>query len=461
LVLITGRLWWGVLAHRKLTAAWVDLQNQGLLHTSNESDKSDFHSEYNPGFWIQRAIESIDRTLIAAYIGAEGHAALVRQNWPSIKSEEPMYADARRYLRLASRLPSGHWPERESFPPGAKWTSPAINDLEPRMLARLLRTAALVAFLEGDHEECVQSMLDVLTMTRTIDYASATAHSHIAFLRIENSVAQLIKEILPWLMIGEIQNDSGVRPASPESVRALMGKLLNNDANSRFRNMMYADRAYNMSWMGHWLDGRDHFPSQGSPIVPRLLFRPYLEACQLEWLLRTEDVIAAASLPSWGEAIEELNPNPLGFHVDRFLLRYVLPFGPNNEHTLLRYHFTYIARMRLAAAALALRLYQTGGRSSSSAIAPLPESLDELTWSVHGGPWLEMVPVDPFGDGQQAIQYIPDGPLPLMYSFGINGRDDGGISATPSTEFIEGDIVFILTGHPDAEPFATNPIGSP
>jgi len=71
------------------------------------------------------------------------------------------------------------------------------------------------------------------------------------------------------------------------------------------------------------------------------------------------------------------------------------------------------AERRLAATALAIRLYQHdhAGR--------LPPTLDALVPA-----YLPAVPLDPLAAGGQPVKYLPDAKLPYVYSVGENGSDE-------------------------------------
>lgn len=459
-LLVAGRWGWGDLAHRKLHAAMDELRERGVPMMPEDTHRSTFDTETNAGYWIQRALDSIDRTKIAGYMYTDGNAGVARTNWQSLKAEAPFYDDARRCLRRASQLPPGYWPAPKKLPPGSLWISPTIQHLEIAELAQLLRTDAIISFLEGKHEEACLSVLDMITLARTIDLENTSSLSYSFSLRIETSAIRLIEDILPWLQIDVRQAEDHTIPARKETVQKLIDRLLNNDANGRFRQMLYAERAFGLRWTQDWMEGRGQFPAAGSPILPRLIFRPYLEHKQLEWLLDTGNIVAAAESPTWRQAVDMMPPAPGDVRSGVFGLGYLLPFGPNDETIILRNRYLYKASCRLAATALALRLYECDHAPSPEIADELPESLDVLTSSVGHGPWLAEIPVDPFADRVQRIRYLPSGEYPALYSLSVNGIDDGGTPPHAGGEYSEGDLVFELTGHADAEPFATRPLNS-
>jgi hypothetical protein len=78
------------------------------------------------------------------------------------------------------------------------------------------------------------------------------------------------------------------------------------------------------------------------------------------------------------------------------------------------YFFVKIARRRMAAVALAIRVYEIdhGHR---------PDDLHDLVPD-----YLAFVPADPFASDGQTFRYTPHAEIPLLYSVGPNGMDELG-----------------------------------
>jgi len=81
-------------------------------------------------------------------------------------------------------------------------------------------------------------------------------------------------------------------------------------------------------------------------------------------------------------------------------------------------------RRRAAATVLAIRLYEAdhAGR--------LPSTLTELAPE-----YLPTVPADPFSPGNSPLSYVPAHNPPIIYSFGMNEKDDGGDSSNPNNNY--------------------------
>jgi hypothetical protein len=97
-----------------------------------------------------------------------------------------------------------------------------------------------------------------------------------------------------------------------------------------------------------------------------------------------------------------------------------------------------IAQRRMAAIALAIRLYEIDHSA-------WPRTLDELVPD-----YLASMPKDPFGEQGATFVYAPDREEPVLYSVGENGIDDGG---EPPFEGLDCgrrcDLVFYLNGDPN------------
>jgi hypothetical protein len=90
------------------------------------------------------------------------------------------------------------------------------------------------------------------------------------------------------------------------------------------------------------------------------------------------------------------------------------------ERTL-ELHFRTLAARRMAALALAIRLYELDHGQRPSSLADLvPDYLDAM-------------PVDPFAADGRTFGYLPDLPSPILYSVNSDGVDDGGEYALKPT----------------------------
>jgi hypothetical protein len=91
-----------------------------------------------------------------------------------------------------------------------------------------------------------------------------------------------------------------------------------------------------------------------------------------------------------------------------------------------RAHFTQLADRRIAAAALAIRLYRF------EHVEAFPATLDALVPN-----YLPSVPTDPMASALTPLRYLATGSDPILYSVGDNDQDDGGSEADEPGEYGE------------------------
>ena len=114
----------------------------------------------------------------------------------------------------------------------------------------------------------------------------------------------------------------------------------------------------------------------------------------------------------------------------------------SSEERYLELHFRALARRRMAATALAIRLYELDHGTR-------PEELEQLV-----PVYLPAVPFDPFSADERPLVYLPEAEHPRLYTVGPDEEDDGGFYFTdPNGEFNRSydDIVFFLDGRPSDE----------
>ena len=122
---------------------------------------------------------------------------------------------------------------------------------------------------------------------------------------------------------------------------------------------------------------------------------------------------------------------------ERFFRPISTTFGVAFERALQLY-YRMIAMRRMAAVALAMRLYEIdNGRR--------PAKLAELAPK-----YLPAIPADPFvAGGARRISYLPSAERPLLYCLGKNGIDDEGKCPDTPGERVDSekdDVPFFLNG---------------
>ena len=153
-------------------------------------------------------------------------------------------------------------------------------------------------------------------------------------------------------------------------------------------------------------------------------------------------IIQACVLSSWPEAHEILGPLDKKWEVSRSgSRRFLRPMSSSmfsRQSQIVLIHFRHLAERRMAAIALAVRLYEIDHSRRPVELAELvPDYLDEL-------------PRDPMAPASETFRYLPDAETPVLYSIGDNGIDDGGgVWDEKRGKYVRHnapDIVFLLDG---------------
>jgi hypothetical protein len=235
--------------------------------------------------------------------------------------------------------------------------------------------------------------------------------------------------------------------ASPADVRKLIASLLDETTTqSGFETAIQAERMVQLDTIAPRGGGGN--PELGA--ATNYAARPWFDREGLANLERNTRVIdAVRGAADWPAARQRLN---------------ALPAMPRREffasfdlHNLVRRaaenHFLTLADRRLAATALAVRLYQIDHGGAR------PQRLDELVPA-----YLPKVPLDAMAAGGQPIRYLPRAEHPVLYSVGRNAADDAGDEAAMPHEFGEInewwrlDRVFYLSGQRRAYIYIARPI---
>ena len=109
-------------------------------------------------------------------------------------------------------------------------------------------------------------------------------------------------------------------------------------------------------------------------------------------------------------------------------------------------HFRGLAIRRMAATALAIRLYQLEHGRRPAKLADLVPK------------YLPAVPLDPFAAAGRPIGYLPKAPRPLLYSINADGKDQGGkYAALPeeAPDWKDYDLPFFLNADRPRSPRTT------
>ena len=307
-----------------------------------------------------------------------------------------------------------------------RFQAPLISTLLPhlneqRNVAELCRLAALEARLNGDDAAAVEHLRDIQVVGNAIDRQPFYV-GHLVAVGIHAMGAHELGEFAPALKIKTGADAPGA--ATPQQVRLAIAELLDDRALEQGIRQgicgervslldtarLIADRKIDINAVA----GAGKPPGgMGAPPLPRpmVLTDARIMAQYITDVYNAYDgasdyqayVKAAPGMPA------EVTQNPK-LHILAALL---LPASDR----FIQQQFRILTERRLAATALALRLYAAdhGGN--------YPRALDELVPK-----YLPAVPADPFAAGGKPLSYstAADPAAPLVYSVGENGTDAGG-----------------------------------
>ena len=351
-------------------------------------------------------------------------------------------------LRQARDLPGLDW--------GIRFPSPMINVdhtalVEQRELARLGSCAAVALHRSGKQSEAIEILRDVLILAgRLGDEPSTSPMSQLSSRSLEIGTSRAIEVTAPTLQVGGTTMD-GPKPEQPagrQQISDLIRLLLDEEPLRRgLHRSFLTERAGELDEINQcFLNAQ----SNGSGVVPGLgVVRPasppghvlhplftmeaartlrYLSlrarACHaLDWT-HARQILAEVDIPEPCNLIDAI-ARPFS---------HILPPGLDS---ILKQQYRALALRRMAAMALAIRLYQLDHGQR-------PESLSDLVPR-----YLEALPPDPFAADGRTLGYQPNAVRPILFSVGEDGRDDGGKYVIDIDGYVDDeklDMPFFLNG---------------
>lgn len=317
-----------------------------------------------------------------------------------------------------------------------------------RNLAKLLVVKAVVDHHKGDDAAVVQDLLDSHALADAIGQQPPLI-AHLVGLATGAISLDIVEAFACELAIdGAEAGHTGV-PAPREAVRDLIAILLNEQSLGHgLRSSFRFERAIVLDSVDLVVSGKMSVGGidQKRDDVQRLnplawLAAPLFRSDAAEMLAHLSHLLAAAeeqTLPAWYAHLHS-RPEPAwerqlsALGKVRHLLSSILM--PSLDRSVVL-HFRYVAHRRMAATALAIRLYELDHGQR-------PRTLETLVPA-----FLPAVPADPMSSNG-LIQYLPDADMPRLYSVGENGVDDGGayiLGRFGRIDYANADVPFFLDG---------------
>lgn len=448
LLLIAVRFWWGWEANRRLEAALAEWRANGepVLAADIDAMLDAVPDDQNAALLYERAMDQM------VLITRSGVSVDAFRDDPSLFDSDSQAAawlmeangDALRFVRQARGRFEVAWSHRLAD----QIADPAERSSEQRSLCRLLWFVATYHHRHANDDEAMQTLRDALAFADAIDQHPTLISSLIAwsihaleFTVIEESGAE-------FAIAGAGDHDTDARtPASQAQARALIHALLDEERpRQALTSTWLGERAMALEFL-QIVKRRTRAFSRGQPFHPLVLMKDWLwdpvsRLDELRTARQFPALIQASSQATWPQAWAMLDRLQRTRSPIRALAR---PFGDIRSSTLAnseRIFFQHLAHRRMAATALAIRLFQVdhGHR---------PSTLSELIPD-----YLPAVPVDPLDPDAGPIRYRPQSDDPVLYSVSRDGKDNGGIRAVGpdgSLDWNASDFLFHLDGKPADE----------
>ncbi len=305
---------------------------------------------------------------------------------------------------------------------------------ECRDLAVFAAAVALHRHRQADDAGALRAVAKVLYLAGAVAPPPVTLPSHLATLGIEAMASTAVLRLAPDLRVG-----AGDGSAAPEAVRALIAALLDeSDRGPAMRRALVGERAIAVAEIG----------AMGAKVgTPAINF--YFRYNQINAANQITNALPASDAHTWPAAVRADAAAPPYRERDRFHTISNV-FALDTQKSLLT-TFRGRAQRRIAAIALAIRLYQIDHADAR------PAALADLVPL-----YLKTLPADPFRADGTSFGYDGTGPNARLWTAGENGTDDGGRlpgttkSDRPETVWEAADTAFSLNPVP-APPPTTRP----
>lgn len=416
--LVLLRIVWGMVAEGRLTAQIAIYRAEGGPVTVDDFDaEMDLvPDEDNAALIYERAFSEY------VAVGASGEVISMFTDEPSTFASEAALADEfmvsndvfLQSMREARALPSVAWSVRLR---GQPWQS--YQGSYVRMSARVLDFAIVYQIRHGEHGQAIEMYRDFLRFNDA-QMSFPTVISFLISVTCFQRSYTILEDHAAGLVVGLEHASDQVTPVTRAQIRQLIHELLEEaetrDASVRTFLGNRASGLHALETMGYsdalspnaltttgtaWLNAALSFA--GRPILVLEMLRSVQE--------QTECARGALE-DTWMAASRHLTPLPERETLQTYLMN-VLAYGEMFRRVL-QLVFELRVRRRMAAVALAVRLYEVdhGAR---------PQTLSELT------PLYLPIPVsDPLTTDERPLRYSPNKERGLLYSVGFDGRDDGG-----------------------------------
>jgi len=446
---------WGYLAQRRLDAQIEEYRAAGQFVTPEQFDAEldAVQDADNAAVLLEQAIQKIVACTDAGvcYEDFLYEKANLNDDRSAAAELLALNKEVLDLGRQSRSRPQVAWSVRLSNP------APGTLLSQQRQLAKLLGFAAAYHFESGDHAGAVTTLQDFLAFNAVVG-AHPTLISSLVAWACEDMSLLLVTEYGACLTISDTGEAfaTGAIPSRRSQVKELLGDLLvAHPMMEKTVRVFYAERTYSLRELEKmryaiWLSAP--IPARWSPINLwddgiAFLMRPAFSLDTARSI--TYDTIAAEAVgeANWPAAAAHF-PEPQDGSLLLRKLSHPLTatwFGTgfDTNRRAVEIYFRLMAQRRMAAIALAIRLYEVDHGHRPAQLAALVPN------------YLPNVPVDPFTPDGRPFGYRPLAERPLLYSVGVDGVDNGGQASGWKDErpdWQDADILFYL--EPEPEPGA-------
>jgi hypothetical protein len=337
--------------------------------------------------------------------------------WPYLARAVAWFEPALQRIEKARQRPACEWRHNFKSPVFYHMTVPELNNMSA--LSTLAGAAAMVEHYQGRDDRVALRFRQALYLAETCEATPAPVAHRVA-LGINFSALDRTECLAPHLRIGK--GGAEVGEAAPADVRALIDALLDERSVDRgFRMCVDSQRMYDLNMVDTFVRAPD---TELHPIA-RYVTEPFFDIKARRLLERASRAVTAVrgttawpTVASRLDSVERMDVDSNG-----------KPFGADCVpyfRRVAREHFSVLTDRRLAATALAIRLYQLDHAGER------PHRIDDL---VPG--YIPAVPLDAMAADGRRIGYLPSGDRPSVYSVGRNGTDDHGDESAMPGEYCE------------------------
>jgi len=421
------RLWWGWEANRRLQAE-IDkiVAAREPIYPEDFDPKEDIPDDQNAARLLIQAESAVNLTGEQAKLVDDFavRAFELRKRAAGLRGITEPNEKVFDLVHRARLAPGADW--------GLRLQTPVLNSMFPnlqgqRQLCKLINVAALYHHGTGRDDLAVELLRDAIYQGKIISHQpNQMGQLHVA--HTQSITVRTIEVMSSSLQVAdpEAVDPSASGSAARQQVERLIQELV-DDTWYRFgmtcavlgERMLVLDTVRQAVEGGISVAAVARFRMVATPPpwirLSQYAITPLFNLDGLSLLRDSNRSLVASTRPDWQSVNAELPEESREVSFLEILLHPFRGAEFARLHWAFVLHFRALAYRRMAAVALALRLYELdhGNR---------PDSLADLVPR-----YLPILPADPYSFNEQEIKYFPRAPRPVLYCVGRDGIDNRGV----------------------------------